>query len=82
MFVWARAWADDGTGRKVSEAFVVIPIVIVGTQGAVNAQRRQLTQISREEVGWGVGGGQREIPKGHDSQKEARVFLLLVSRRG
>lgn len=50
----------------------MIPVVIVDTQGTMHTRRRQLTQISRDEVGV---GGQREIPKGRGTQNETRICL-------
>ena len=45
----------------------MVPAMILDIQGTVTAQRRQLTQISGDEVG---EGGQREFPKEDDFQNE------------
>lgn len=45
----------------------MVPAMILDIQGTVNAQRRQLPQISGDEVG---EDGQREFPKEDDFQNE------------
>lgn len=52
---------------RYKKELIVVPAMILDIQGTVNTQRRQLTQISGDEVG---EDGQREIPKEDAFQNE------------